>query len=385
VNRLVALLVATLVLVFVGLAIWQGLEHDSRRPPEKLSIRALLNGSGDGFLRPSGDWSFRFPCDHSAHSGFRSEIWSIKGHFRDRQAQYFGFQLVLLRLALKPGTPQRESAWAANQVYAAQFALTDWAAGQFETEERISRAALGLSGASEEPVRVWVEDWSLAANGEQILHLHAAMDGYALRLDLRPDKPLLKQGELGLNGLGAGGGFHFYLMPRLDLTGTLWLDEDVYPVSGHAWLDHAWGDVSVARGQVAMDRFSLQFEDGRDLLCLRLHRRDGSGTPIPSCVLIGVDGAIETFRRRDIRLEPDGFWASPVDGAKYPIAWDLSLPRVGLDLAIRSPVRDQELDLGLRAWRGAVELEGREANGRLLGRGFVELTGYAKGNQRVTD
>ena len=41
-------------------------------------------------------------------------------------------------------------------------------------------------------------------------------------------------------------------------------------------------------------------------------------------------------------------------------------------------VADQELDLAVRYWEGAVEVEGTGAGAPIRGAGYVELVGYAR-------
>jgi predicted secreted hydrolase len=97
---------------------------------------------------------------------------------------------------------------------------------------------------------------------------------------------------------------------------------------------------------------------------------------------IGVDGTARALRRRDIRLEPEGFWTSPDDGSRYPVAWRLALRPVGLDLSLRAAVEDQELRRPLRLWSGSVEIQGSAAGAPVSGRGFVELPGGGETSRR---
>jgi predicted secreted hydrolase len=368
--------VVSLIALALGLRlVWQ---REPPPPPRKLDIAAVIAQGAEGHARAEGHWRLVFPRDHGAHPEFRSEVWSLKGHLQDDQGRYLGLQLILLRLALMPGEPQRASAWAANQLYAARLALTGPSDNGFAAAERSSRAALGLAGAGTDPVRVWVEEWSLAVDADGRLRLTAGADGARFVLEMEPTKPVLDPGGIDLAGFGpnAGGGLHFYLIPRLRVSGIWERGGEPRQVSGIAWLDRAWGAVPVPRGQVATDRFSVQLDDGRDLLCLRLRRQDGSGTPVSSCRLIGSDGTVNVLRRRDVRLEPLGFWTSPEDAVEYPVVWRLQVGPLGLDLSLRPEVEEQELIWPLRVWSGALRIDG-QANGEpITGRGFAELAGY---------
>ena len=106
----------------------------------------------------------RFPQDHGAHPAFRDEWWYFTGNVSDSLGREYGFELTFFRIALTPAAPQRTSAWGANQVWMANFALTDAAGRRFFASERRARGALGLAGGTgATPLRIWVEDWSAKA------------------------------------------------------------------------------------------------------------------------------------------------------------------------------------------------------------------------------
>ncbi len=323
------------------------------------------------------------PADHGAHPGARSEAWWLTAALTGPDGRRFHLQFALFRLALTPDPKPRPSAWAAHQIYRAHLALTDAAGGHQLAYERLSRDALALAGADSRPLplplRLWLEDWFLeigqTTDGRPSLHLRAAQDDLHLDLALTGDGLVLTQGELGL-APGAGVGMAGYLMPRLATEGTLTLSDQRVAVTGDAWLDHAWGILPLAGGQLALARFSLRLSDDRDLMCLRTSRRDGSGTPIPACTLVGPDGTRRSFERRDLTLDPQREWISPRDGTAYPVAWRLALPDVGLDLQLIPLVDAQELDLSLRLWAGGVAVTGDADGTPVAGVGHIELAGY---------
>jgi predicted secreted hydrolase len=256
---------------------------------------------------------------------------------------------------------------------------------------------------------------------------------------LTPSKPVVTETEAALfaaagtgNGGGQAPGFHFYLQPRLTIEGRLtlggqgWTDIDVgstadprllpdqpsapqtstgqasastggdqsvkvpgqvgIQVRGTGWLERAWGSVAGGlvgqRGQLSLNRFSLQLDDGTELMCLHLRRRGGSGTPIPTCLAIAGDGGTRLFQRRELTLEPSSdTWASPEDGTRYPLWWRLALPALGLDVAVEPLLPQQELGPGIasggRIWSGSVTLSGSRAGDPVTGSGRMDLSGYA--------
>ena len=134
---------------------------------ERMSLGQAFGRGIDltGFAHVEQPREFRFPDDHGPHPDYRTEWWYYTGNLRSADGRRFGFQLTFFRSALRAPAqrPERASAWAAEQVYMAHFAVSDVAAGGFHEFERFNRGALGLAGAQAVPFRVWLEDWSVAA------------------------------------------------------------------------------------------------------------------------------------------------------------------------------------------------------------------------------
>jgi predicted secreted hydrolase len=86
---------------------------------------------------------------------------------------------------------------------------------------------------------------------------------------------------------------------------------------------------------------------------------------------VGTDGTTERIDRTDVRLEVLDTWTSPDGTHTYPVEWTLRVPSKDLDLRVRPLMPNQELDVSVRYWEGAVRVEGSAT-----GRGYVELTGY---------
>ncbi len=70
---------------------------------------------------------------------------------------------------------------------------------------------------------------------------------------------------------------------------------------------------------------------------------------------------------------------SPASEANYPVGWKLTIPKLNLDLEITPAVENQELNVGVVYWEGAIRLRGQRAGNPVDGVGYMELTGYAGG------
>ena len=66
----------------------------------------------------------------------------------------------------------------------------------------------------------------------------------------------------------------------------------------------------------------------------------------------------------------------------YPLAWQITLPAQGLALCVEPAFDSQEMatdaTTGITYWEGAINVSGRRGETDVAGRGYLELTGYAK-------
>lgn len=349
-------------------------------------LAGLLSSAPDGFARALRPRRFVFPADYGPHPRFRTEWWYFNGNVATGGGRPFGFELVFFRFALTPRPPRRASAWAAYQLYMAHFAVTDVAAGRFHAYERISRAGPGMAGAVT-PFHVWLDDWEASGTAPDgfPLHLHARTAHTGIDLVAGRGKPPVLQGDAGLSRKSAqpGNASYYYSLTRMPLRGRIRADGAHYEVYGYGWLDREWSSSQLAPDEVGWDWFALQLDDDRELMFYRLRRRDGTVDPASAGSLVAPDGSATELGRDDVELTVLGHWRAPDGAAVYPSRWRLRVPRAGLDLLVNPVLADQELRLRLRYWEGAVRVSGSAATRHVGGRGYVELTGYARGGVTV--
>jgi predicted secreted hydrolase len=343
----------------------------------------LPPGSGaQGFEQALTVRSFEFPRDHGPHEGFRQEWWYVTGNLDGANGERFGFELTFFRFALAPSAAAvpGASAWRAREIYMAHFALTDAARGTFNYAQKLSRAALGLAGAQGAPLKVWIDDWSLSReSGSQSWRLRAAEPGYSIELELVPLGGPVLNGEAGLSRKSdrPGDASYYYSVPRLGVSGQLSRDGVAQSVSGLAWLDREWGSGGLAPGQAGWDWFALQLSDGSALVFYALRDQDGGRDPHSAGTFVDAQGHSQPLSPADVEVAVQGHWRSP-DGVSYPSGWRLRVPHLSLEVQIRPLLAGQELRTTPRYWEGAVDVSGERAGQRLGGRGYVELTGYAR-------
>ncbi len=347
---------------------------------ETPSQLAGLLGADDasGFTRAIEPRQFTFPDDHGPHPDFRNEWWYVTGNLESERGRRFGFELTIFRFALLPGSDANSDSWQTSQVYIAHFAVTDPDEQRFLVAERSARGAAGLAGATASPFAVWLDDWTIAEEGDA-WRLRASDDAMAIDFTLDALKPPVLNGDAGLSQKSSepGNASYYYTISRLATEGTLRIGTESFFVSGLSWLDREWSTSALSGEQVGWDWFALQLDDNSELMFYNLRLKDGSQDPNSAGTFIASDGTSTYLAAADVRLDETARWDSPAGGT-YPSAWRLTVPGMGLDLDITPVMADQELFTIVRYWEGAVDVTGTRFGDTIAGRGYVELTGYAE-------
>ena len=356
----------------------------SSTPAVRASVVGLpTQASSADFAHVTGPRALVFPKDHGPHPEFQTEWWYYTGNLRSTDGRRFGFQLTFFRRAAAPiaDLPNRTSEWAASQIYMAHFTLTDAANQKFHSFERFERGSVGLAGAVGDPsFKVWLDDWSVQQIDDNAVHLQAREEKIAIDLRLEDQKGVVLQGDRGYSQKGPqpGNASIYYSQTRLKSQGTVTVDGESITVSGLSWLDREISTSSLSKGQVGWDWFSLQLDDGSELMAYVLRRSDGTINSFSNGTLIAPDGETKRLKREDFSIVSEATWKSPHSGGKYPARWRVRVPSINLDLQVEPLVPDQELNHSFTYWEGAVQVRGNYAGRAVEGNGYVELTGYAK-------
>lgn len=343
-----------------------------------ITRRAALAAPALAFAREAPGLPERplvFPRDHGAHPQLRTEWWYVTGH-ATAGARSFGFQVTFFRSRVD-ATQGMRSAFAAKQLLFAHAAVTDVGAGRLLHDDRIARAGFGVAEASEQDARLRLRDWSLVREADA---WHAVLPAreFALELRFAPTQPVLLQGRDGLSRKGpeAAQASYYYSLPQLAVTGRIALRERAFEVNGRAWLDHEWSEALMHPEAVGWDWIGMNLEDGGALTAFRLRRRDGSALWDGGSLRTAA-GVLSVFPPGATEFAPVRWWTSPRSQARYPVEWRVRVP--GGAYTVRAVLDAQELDsrgsTGAIYWEGLSEL--LDAGGRVVGRGYLEMTGYA--------
>jgi predicted secreted hydrolase len=343
----------------------------------------LVTLAGDELWKQAGrGYDVELPRDHASHPEYRIEWWYYTGNLDARDGRRFGYQLTFFRIGVDYA-PENPSRWAVRDLFMTHLAVTDVAGGRYAYAERLNRAGVGWAGADADRYRVWNEDWEarLDERGDHLLR--ASEGGLGVDLRLGPGKPPVAHGERGLSqkGAQAGNASHYYSLTRMPTRGTLVVDGETVEVEGLSWMDHEFGTSFLEPEQVGWDWFSIQLDDGTELMLFQLRRADGSRDEHSSGTFVDEAGRGLPVRAGDFGLEAGQPWRSPASGASYPVSWRITIPGRELDLRIRAAVEGQELrterSTGVTYWEGAVDVEGTRGGAPVRGRGYLEMTGYS--------
>lgn len=326
-----------------------------------------------------------FPRDHGPHPAHRIEWWYYTANLRGPDDEAFGIQVALFRFALRPDSPA--TGWEAGQVYMAHLAISELDAGRFHVDERLTRPAAGLAGAQPTPFAAWVETCSARALApDAMFPLQLSCPGrnddgeaFGLELELDEGKPRVLHGEDGYSEKSdvPGGASYYYAHTRLPARGTLRLPgrEAPVPVAGEAWYDHEWGSIGLGDDQAGWDWFSVQLDDGHELMFFHIRDRDGR-TVSQRGSLVDPDGGVRAFAEGVIDARPLRTWRSPHTGAEYPVSWRLESAALDLSLEVHARMDDQEMRTAVQYWEGSIRVGGEHRGRPVAGQGFLELTGY---------
>ncbi|MBD5778937.1 carotenoid 1,2-hydratase [Pelagicoccus sp. NFK12] len=326
-----------------------------------------------GFAIARPNTPLEFPRDHGSHPDFKTEWWYITGHLTadDRD---LGFQITFFRSASKekPTAP-------AEQVYLAHAAIVDKQSGEFLHEERLNSDDWNAA-AKVGALDLYNGNWYLRMTNpesEEMKTRFSLQDVGVLELKLLPAKPKTLFGENGYSKKGdePGAASYYVTFTRLEVSGTLKNNQSETPLTGLAWMDHEFSSSQLSSEQIGWNWSSLILDDGSELMAYVMRRQDGAVDPNSRLTLISPKGEKTEFTGSAFQWTPTRLWQSPHSGAAYPVEYAISWE--DRKLTVRPYADDQELSGSIGDfvyWEGACQVF--DENGRSIGLGYTELTGY---------
>jgi predicted secreted hydrolase len=343
-----------------------------------------------GYISVTGPCDLKFPKDHASHQGYRTEWWYYTGNLQSAVGNHYGFQLTFFRRRIIPLESEKKwptpaSAWRTSQIYLAHAAISDLDGKRHFYAQRMGRGVLGIAGElwDDDIVRIFLNKWSTQI-GPRAHHLKVISAPFSFDLNLTPVKPPVFHGKEGYSRKGSTPerASCYYSLTRLDTKGQVTLAGKTLAVSGLSWMDHEFSTAPLEPGLVGWDWFSLQLSDNTEIMIYLLRQKDGKLNPASSGTYIRSNGKTRHLFRHDIEVTVTDTWNSPNSRAVYPARWRLKIQSPAIDLIVAPNMADQEMrtveSTGVTYWEGSVSVRGFKNGRRINGKGYVELTGYAK-------
>jgi predicted secreted hydrolase len=316
-----------------------------------------------------------FPQDFGAHPGHRTEWWYVTGWLETPDGKPLGFQVTFFRSRTEHDAAN-PSAFAPKQLIIGHAALSDPATGHLLHDQRSAREGFGLAWAKDGTTDVKLEDWRMRRGADGRYQVTVRGGELAFDLQLAPTQPVLPQGEAGFSRKGPKPehASYYYSEPQLNVAGTVTRAGKAVQVKGSAWLDHEWSSQVLETNAVGWDWAGINLDDGGALMAFQIRGKDGAKL-WAHALLRDATGRVTQYNPGQVAFTPQQRWKSPRTGASYPVATSIATGALTWQLKPLQP--DQELDsrrsTGAVYWEGAVTVE---RDGRRLGRGYLELTGY---------
>ena len=328
--------------------------------------------------------ALRFPTDFGAHPQTRTEWWYLTGAL-SAGARLWGFQVTFFRAATGIGGASA-SRFEPAQLLFAHAALTDLEQKRLRHDQRIARSGFGIAQARVDDTALTLRDWQLsrvprpddAQRSRYLARVASDSAGFGFELQCDAPQPPLLQGDGGVSkkGPGADEASRYYSEPQLVVQGTLTRAGQPVAVQGRAWLDHEWSDAFIPPQAVGWDWIGMNLDDGSALTAFRLRRADGGSVYAGGSFRL-AGGSVRAFGPDDVRFTPGRVWASAASRARYPVQWRIETPagRFGVAALLDDQELDSRASTGAIYWEGLSEL--LDDTGRRIGRGYLEMTGYA--------
>jgi predicted secreted hydrolase len=318
------------------------------------------------------------PADAAMHADSPNEWWYVTGHLHDAKGNRYGFELVTFKFG---NARQIAPFLGVNTLYRIDLALTDETHRQFySTVDYILPSAgkpslssrhlmLRMTGPSASLSIDTVNSKDLAYH--LVDHMPAGGVDLAVRLTRRP----LLEGGNGVERIGDGFSY-YYSLTNLTTSGTLTLHSRKIHVSGISWMDHQWGTWNW-RSLPGWDWMAIQLANGTSLSLINFvsgpRRTAKSAT-------IGFATRPQVFTRKAAMTPLRQTWTSPRSHITYPIAWNVTVPAIGLEAVVTTSVPQQELFDPVEPfstyWEGSGRLVGTLGGKPISGLTYTELAGY---------
>ena len=305
----------------------------------------------------------RLPHDEGVHLS-PLEWWYFNGHLVSADGRKFSYHFVTFQSVLNAGLTPR-------------VVQLSWADHSEDLHLAAEQATVSATEPSSGHFDLSTNDWRMSGDGDAY-QLSFQIGDYSVDLEAHSVRtPVLHHGT-GLVDLGIAGKTYYYSRTRLETAGAVSISGVPHPVVGTAWMDHQWGDFTIAN--IGWDWLSLNLDDGSDLMVSVVWEQEDGAHIATYGTYIPPDSSPVHLPSDDISLDPTDSWTSPETGGVYPMGWTLGIDSLDLDLILVPVIEESEFAISeiipVVYWEGSVAATGNKDGAAVSGNGFVEMVGY---------
>ncbi len=292
------------------------------------------------------------PADDAPHDNY-TEWWYYNGHLQALDGHKYSFHYTIFLL----------NALTTHTVIHASFV-------DHKTGKRYSHQARMGGNPSRDAKNQFdftMGDWIMQGkNG--VDKIQGKTGEFSFKLDLKSQQPPVYQGGTGLLDFKEAGKSYYYSRSRMGIEGHAGSRGKEQPVSGTAWFDHQWGDFRATA--IRWEWFALQLDGGADIMLYQLY--SNGKKPILVSGTYTKNGITTLLTQEDVSSKAVDYWKSPLSKIKYPIGWEIEIPKKQVKVSVMPLHRSSEFD-GRKTtynlyWEGAVQIFGSHR-----GKGFLEV------------
>jgi len=289
------------------------------------------------------------PADDAMHEE-DVEWWYWTGHLQDDEENEYGFEHVVFVF-------QVGGVYEATSIH---MALTDIGAQDHRFEVLYAHGE--LPEILTDSFVLEVEDASaIGGNGSDVLV--ADFEDVSWNLAVENQGAVMLQHGDGYHDYETGGYTYYYTRPRMQVSGSLSVDGETREVTGEAWFDHQYGELTQVSSD-GWDWFALQLDDGREIMIFL----NSTGSLLHGGSIRDGDCVTE-IDPSSLTVQESNEWISEETGCSYPQKWEIQIGEE--NFVIESLLDDQELPNSYNTyWEGAATVQGDQT-----GKAYVELAG----------
>ena len=355
--------------------------------------RAVL--ADDDFAPVVPGYAMKFPRDFGAHPNFRTEWWYLTA-WLDHPDGPLGMQLTFFR-SRTPYGQENPSRFAPRQLVLAHAAIADPSLGALRHADQAFRADGASARYSTTDTDVAIgpasSHWTFVRDAEDVYQMNVRAKDFGFSMSARATEHFIDPALQGVGGFSSKGpepsqASYYYSRPQLALSGDVTIGSETRTVEGTGWLDQEWSSEILAPEASGWDWVGLNFDNGDALMAFQMRRKGGGVLHSTAKYFESAEatGSSSAGATREVQFTVLRTWKSARTGADYPIS--LRIQAGELDITLAPLFDDQELDArrstGIIYWEGAVRVHATAtaklqngAMGKAIGRGYLELTGYA--------